>query len=120
MAMRKPTGGLVYSTDEGQRCPGCQRPIAACVCKDRSRPRMGDGTVVVSRETKGRRGAGVTLVSGLPLSDDELVRLSRTFKAKLGVGGAVKDGVIELQGDQRSKVQNLLEAAGYTVKRSGG
>jgi len=118
--MRKLTGGLVYSTDGGARCPGCQRPLGECVCRDRSRSRTGDGSVVVSRETKGRKGGGVTLVRGLPLSDADLAKLASSLKAKLGVGGAVKDGVIELQGDQRAKVQSLLQAEGYTVKRAGG
>jgi translation initiation factor 1 len=74
----------------------------------------------VSRETKGRKGAGVTLVRGLPLSDQELTRLAKALKAKCGVGGSVKDGVIELQGDQRQKVKVLLSADGFSVKLSGG
>ena len=113
-------GGLVYSTDQGRMCPGCLRSEADCVCRDRSRPRSGDGAVTVSRETKGRKGAGVTLITGLPLADPELAKLARTLKAKCGVGGSVKEGVVELQGDQRDKVQGLLAADGYTVKRSGG
>jgi translation initiation factor 1 len=62
----------------------------------------------------------VTLVTGLPLSDNDLQRLAKCLKAACGVGGTVKDGVIELQGDQRDKVKDLLEADGHTVKRSGG
>lgn len=116
----KQPGGLVYSTDGGRHCPGCRHPVDACVCRDRSRPREGDGTVTVSRETKGRRGAGVTLIRGLPLSDAELTRLAKSLKARCGVGGSVRDGVIELQGDQREKVQGYLAAAGYRVRRSGG
>lgn len=116
--------GLVYSTESGRMCPGCRRPMADCVCNDRSRYRTrdesGDGVVRVGRETKGRKGAGVTTVTGLPLSGEALKKLSKTLKAKCGVGGAVKDGVIELQGDQRARVQNLLEAEGYKVKRAGG
>jgi len=62
----------------------------------------------------------VTLITGLPLSDQQLSKLAKTLKSKCGVGGAVKDRVVELQGDQRNQVQGLLEADGYTVKRSGG
>jgi translation initiation factor 1 len=119
--MGKRGNQLVYSTEGGTMCPGCRRPRADCVCRDRSRPRGGgDGIVRLARETKGRKGAGVTLITGLPLADAELTRLARTLKARCGVGGAVKDGVIELQGDQRDKIQPLLEADGYQVKRAGG
>jgi translation initiation factor 1 len=121
MSKRDKRSALVYSTDGGRVCPGCLRPIGACVCRDRSRPRnAGDGIVRLARETKGRKGAGVTLVTGLPLSDADLATLARSLKARCGVGGAVKDGVIELQGDQRDKLQPLLEAEGYPVKRAGG
>jgi len=62
----------------------------------------------------------VTVVRGLPLSDAALLTLAKNLKSKCGVGGSVKDAVIELQGDQRDKVQGLLEADGYRVKLSGG
>jgi len=120
MAKRKGSGGLVYSTEQGRLCPGCHRPEADCVCRDRSRPRQGDGTVTVSRETKGRKGAGVTLVRGLALTDAELTRTAKLLKSKCGVGGSVKSGTIELQGDQREKVKALLEADGHRVKLAGG
>lgn len=76
--------------------------------------------VRLSRQTKGRKGAGVTLITGLPLADAALATLAKQLKVRCGVGGAVKDGVIELQGDQRDKLAPLLEAEGYTVKRAGG
>lgn len=115
---RDRAGGLVYSTDRGRFCPGCRRPVDDCVCRDRSRPRNGgDGIVRLRRETQGRKGAGVTLVTGLPVSDADLARLAKALKTRCGVGGSVKDGVIELQGDQRDKVQPLLEAEGYRVKQ---
>jgi len=117
----KKQGGLVYSTTVGRMCPGCLRPLPECVCKDRSRPRDGgDGVVRLSRETKGRKGAGVSLVRGLPLADAELAKLAKQLKARCGVGGTVKDGVIELQGDQRDKLKELLEKEGYVVKLAGG
>jgi len=117
----KRQGGLVFSTEGGPMCPGCRRPQGQCVCNDRSRPRAGgDGVVRLQRETKGRKGAGVTLITGLPLSDADLARLAKQLKSRCGVGGSVKDGVIELQGDQRDKLQPLLEADGYRVKRAGG
>jgi translation initiation factor 1 len=111
----------VYSTASGRICPGCRRPAVDCVCRDRSRPRDGgDGIVRLARETKGRKGAGVTLVRGLPLADAALTTLAKRLKTRCGVGGTVKDGVIELQGDQRDKLAPLLEAEGFTVRRAGG
>ena len=121
MGKRDRQGGLVYSTEGGRFCPGCRRPQTDCVCPDRSRPRAGsDGIVRLQRETKGRKGAGVTLVTGLPLADDALQALASRLKRRCGVGGAVKDGVIELQGDQRAALKPLLEADGYQVKVAGG
>lgn len=121
MIKRNRGSGPVYSTDAGRLCPGCRRAVAQCVCQDRSRPRSGgDGIVRLARQTKGRKGAGVTLVTGLPLADRDLAALAGRLKAQCGVGGSVKDGVIELQGDQRDRLEPLLVAAGYRVKRAGG
>ncbi|MGB1906430.1 MAG: stress response translation initiation inhibitor YciH [Spongiibacter sp.] len=114
---------LVYSTDTGRLCPDCAEAIDRCHCKEiarsKSRP-TGDGIVRISRETKGRKGKGVSLVSGLPLDDAELKSLAKTLKQKLSIGGAVKDGVLEFQGDQRLALKKLLEDMGYRVKLSGG
>lgn len=80
----------------------------------------GDGIVRLHRETKGRKGAGVTLVKGLALPEDELKKLAKLLKSRCGVGGAVKNGVIELQTGQREQVQELLEGLGHRVKLAGG
>lgn len=79
-------------------------------------------TVKVGRETKGRRGKGVTLVSELPprLGEAGIAELAATLKNRCGTGGTVKDGVIEIQGDQRDRVTQELERLGYQVKRAGG
>jgi translation initiation factor 1 len=79
-----------------------------------------DGVVRVGRETKGRKGKGMTLVSGVPLPPEELKLLSQELKKKCGSGGTLKDGVIEIQGDHRDALIELLKARGWTVKRSGG
>ena len=115
------SGGLVYSTETGRMCPVCRHPMAGCICKTRaaSRP-AGDGIVRVSRETKGRKGKGVTLVKGLALNDDALAALARQIKTACGSGGTVKDGVIEVQGDHCDTVVQLLLKQGMTVKRAGG
>lgn len=79
-----------------------------------------DGTVRIRRETKGRKGKGVITISGLPLQEAELKALAKELKQKCGVGGSVKEGVIEIQGDQREVVKAELERKGYRVKLAGG
>jgi translation initiation factor 1 len=80
-----------------------------------------DGIVRVRRETKGRKGKGVTTISGVPLGEDGLLELAAELKRRCGTGGTVKDGgVIEIQGDHRDEVVPLLEARGWTVKLAGG
>ena len=83
--------------------------------------RLADGgRVEVRRETTGRRGKGVTTVGGVPLPDDGLRELAGRLKKRCGVGGSVKNGVIELQGDHRDVVTAVLRADGYEVVLAGG
>src|SRR5690554_6547783 len=116
---KKSSGGLVYSTEIGCMCPDCRNPIDQC---HRNHPQLptGDGTIKVSRESKGRGGKVVTLVSGVPLIDDALKTLAKELKQKCGVGGALKDGIIEIQGDQRDLLLAELTKRGFTVKKAGG
>lgn len=118
--MKKRTGGLVYSTDTGRTCPTCRRGVAECRCREQGPAPKSDGVVRVGRESKGRKGAGVTLVTGVPLTGDALAALAKTLKQRVGSGGTVKDGVIELQGDHRDVVVAELSKNGWTVKRVGG
>jgi predicted translation initiation factor SUI1 len=76
--------------------------------------------VRLGRETKGRRGKGVTTISELPLDEAGLVELAAMLKQRCGTGGTVKDGRIEIQGDQRNRLITLLEGMGYRVRRTGG
>ena len=115
---------LVYSTATGRLCPECGRPLADCRCK-RSKPAQpvvpkGDGIVRVGRETKGRKGKGVTVVTGVPLAGGALEELATRLKKRCGSGGTVEGGVIEIQGDHRDTLVAELGKLGYTVKRSGG
>ena len=122
MASMKPksaSGGLVYSTELGRTCPGCRRPVDACICKQAPVP-SGDGVVRVSRDTKSRGGKCVTVIKGVPLDATALAVLGKTLKAACGTGGTTKDGVIEVQGDHCDAVIAKLKALGYTVKRAGG
>ncbi len=77
-------------------------------------------TLKVGRETAGRRGKGVTTVFDLPLDDDGVRELAALLKQRCGTGGTVKDGRIEIQGDQRERIVAGLERLGYKVKRVGG
>ena len=111
---------LVYSTDQGRICPECGRPAAQCACaRKRDAPKQ-DGTVRISRQTKGRKGKGVSCVTGLPLAPDKLEALARTLKQRCGAGGTVRDGVIEIQGDHRETLARELKDLGYAVKLAGG
>jgi translation initiation factor 1 len=80
----------------------------------------GGGRVKVRRETSGRRGKAVTTVTGVPLGEDGLRELAGRLKKRCGVGGSVKDGVIELQGDHRDVVVEVLRGSGYDVVLAGG
>mgnify|MGYP001821466965 FL=1 len=111
---------LVYSTESGRLCPQCQRPVAACVCGDDRPASAGDGIVRLRRETKGRGGKAVTVITGLPLAGAELKQLAKALKQRCGVGGALKGEILEIQGDQRDLLKSELEQRGYTVKLSGG
>jgi translation initiation factor 1 len=113
--------GLVYSTDTGRTCPECHRPVAECRCREKTaRAPAGDGIVRVGRQTKGRKGKGVTVVTGLPLAQAELEGLARDLKRKCGSGGTVRDGVIEIQGEHRDLLVEELTRRRFTVRRAGG
>ena len=111
---------LVYSTDGGRLCPQCLRTVVHCVCGSSAPAANGDGIVRLHRETKGRGGKAVTIIKGLPLAGDELKSLASQLKKKCGVGGALKDNTIEIQGDQRNTLKEELEKLGFRVKISGG
>ena len=119
--MAKRNSSLAYSTDSGRICSKCGKPAATCRCSEKEgAPTKGDGIVRVGRETKGRKGKGVTVVKGVPLRQEELRRLATKLKQKCGSGGTVKEGVIEIQGDHRDVLVPELEKEGFSVKRSGG
>jgi translation initiation factor 1 len=106
---------LVYSTSVGSVCPACSQPIKSCACqqiKKKVVPHT-DGKVRVSYETAGRKGKGVTLIIGLPLSEEKMLALAKQLKSQFGIGGSVKDKIIELQGDQREKTTVELRKLGY-------
>ena len=109
MANNDSSSRLVYSTDIG-RVKEDKRIDAV----------IGDGNVRVRPEKKGRGGKIVTVISGLPLTGNDLKAFAKTLKKRCGGGGAVKDGNIELQGDHVDVIVDVLKKAGYDAKRSGG
>ena len=112
--------GIVYSTEHGRICPKCGKPVGRCECGRQSSVYKSDGIVRIGRETKGRKGRGVTTVRGVPLPREALAPLAKELKRRCGAGGTVKDGVIEIQGDHRDTLEQELRSRGYTVKRAGG
>jgi translation initiation factor 1 len=111
--------GLVYSTDSGRHCPDCSQPVDACTCKQQPTP-AGDGIARVRRESKGRGGKTVTTISGVPLAEAALKELAAALKKRCGCGGALKEGVIEIQGDHVALLLEELLKRGFKAKKSGG
>ncbi len=129
MNTRESNARPVYSTEHGRICPNCGQPAKGCACgkKGRKASRVkssaqvpADGIVRVGRSTKGRKGKGVTTITGLAGEPGELKQLVKQLKQKCGTGGAVRDGVVEIQGDHRDLLVEELKGRGFTVKRSGG
>lgn len=104
---------LVYSTQTGRiEQPKPEKEVAGKLFKD--------GFLRIERQTKGRKGKGVMLVVGVDPKEHDLKKLAKTLKSKMGQGGAVKDGLIEVQGDDRDKLKAILESLTFKVKIAGG
>jgi translation initiation factor 1 len=111
---------LVWSSAVGRVCPECGQGVAACSCRRKAAPDQGDGIVRVRRETKGRGGKTVTVVSGVPGDEAAIRALAGELKRRCGSGGTLKDGVMEIQGDHSDLLVAELSSRGYRAKRSGG
>ena len=101
---------LVYSTEVGRITPE----------KEVSQRPKNDGIVRIQRQTSGRKGKGVCVITGLDLDDRHLMALASELKRKTGCGGSVKEGSIEIQGDHRDSLRQILEQKGFKVKLAGG
>lgn len=112
--------GLVYSTEQGRLCPECGRSAGSCRCKQKQTPVKSDGIVRISLDKKGRKGKGVTVITGLPLAVGDLKQLAKKLKTRCGSGGTVKAAVVEIQGDHRQMLLEELQKQGYQVKLAGG
>ena len=111
MKKKTETSRLVYSTESGKISPDKRKKQAIL---------PNDGIVRLMRQTKGRKGKGVTLITGVALDNVALKKLAKSLKQKCGSGGSVKNGVIEIQGDHRDTLEQELGNLGYKVKRAGG
>ena len=120
---REPRSQLVYSSDGGRVDAPDERRSESSRRKQKgpaTPDAPDDGIVRISRSAKGRKGKGVTLVTGLALQGEGLKELARQLKQKCGSGGTLRDNVVEIQGDHRDALVAELSRRGYTVKRAGG
>ena len=116
---RDTSSTLVYSSETGLVKQDAKTP------DNKRRPSPppatpADGTVRLRRETKGRGGGTVIVISGIPLTGAALKELAGILKKRCGCGGTVKDGIIEIQGDHRDLLLLELQSRGYRVKLAGG
>jgi translation initiation factor 1 len=109
-----PSSRIVWSSEQGDQRNPVQKPVTVNSLPPQQQ------TVALHRESKGRAGKGVTLLKGLALSEADLSALCKTIKQACGSGGTVKDGIIEIQGEQREKIAETLRKLGYKVKIAGG
>ena len=101
---------LVYSTETGRIRPTEESPVTF----------TGDGIVRVHKETKGRKGKGMSVIKGINPLQHDLKKICKQLKQTCGCGGSVKENNIEIQGDAREKIKAHLEKLGMTVKLAGG
>lgn len=101
---------LVYSTEVGRIKPEKTMP----------QRHKGDGIVRIQRQVSGRKGSAVSVITGIELADEELKKLTAELKKRCGCGGTLKNGGIEIQGDKREFLKQILEQKGFAVKLAGG
>jgi translation initiation factor 1 len=112
-------GRVVYSTGIGKVCPGCGWPVKDCKCSSKRAVEEAVPDRVVAKlrlEKKGRGGKTVTVIYDLPNNAAFLKSLAQELKRACGTGGAVSDNTVELQGDLRERVRDVLVTKGFTVK----
>lgn len=106
--------GIVWDSDAGRTCPRCEQPIASCRCTDAATG-TGDGIARLRIEKSGRQGKTVTVVDGLD-GHENLKAIFKALKKRCGAGGAVKAGVIEIQGDHRDAIRTELQRRAIEVR----
>ncbi|OJX47341.1 MAG: hypothetical protein BGO78_17915 [Chloroflexi bacterium 44-23] len=112
----------VYSSESGRLCPKCQQPIKKCICKksEKTSDLTSCKNICLWLDRKGRAGKVVTRLEGLSMPNEQLKMLAKEIKQKCGTGGAIKEGVIEIQGDVRDEILVILLSKGIKAKKAGG
>jgi translation initiation factor 1 len=115
---QRPNERLVYSTDRGRVCPVCGWPADNCQCSGNRTDAAVPSRVVAKLrvEKKGRSGKSVTVVYDLPRNVAFLKELCQELKRACGTGGSVVEDTIEVQGDLRDRVRDILQRRGLVVK----
>ena len=118
--MARKRRNTVYSTDPAwqKRCPRCGS--FPCRCPEPKSLPPEQQTAHIRREKKGRGGKTVTVIMNLQLTTADMKALAKQLKRTCGAGGAIKEGTIEIQGDNRNAVAALLQKMGYSIKYVGG
>ena len=109
----------VYSTATGGTCPKCGWPQRDCKCSSQFAREVAVPAKVVAKlrmEKKGRGGKTVTVVYDLPDNATFLKNLAGELKRACGTGGSVAENTVEIQGDQRDRVREVLLKKGWSVK----
>jgi translation initiation factor 1 len=108
---------LVYSTDSAlnQKCPRCGQLTMNCTCRP-AEAVPANLTVKLRIEKGGRGGKSVTVLYDLPRNSDFVKDLAAKLKKACGTGGTAKEDTVELQGDYRERLRQLLPTMGYKVK----
>jgi translation initiation factor 1 len=103
---------FIYQEFGNGQSPATERPIPELP------PQQQNLKVQASR--KGRKGKTVTVISGFQAKPETLADLEKQLKSQCGTGGTVKDNEIEIQGDHKQKIVDILTKLGYKAKISGG
>ncbi len=110
-------GRTVFTTEKGRVCPKCGWPVKTCRCSTTAEEKVPDRVIARLRiEKAGRKGKTVTVVESLPRNKEFLKNLVKELKRGCGSGGKAGDTHIEIQGDHRDKLRELLKAKGWQVK----
>ena len=110
---------IVFSTGKGRVCPRCGWPQAGCHCSSslESSPESVPDKITAKLRLENRAsGKSVTVIDGLPRNPEFLDSLAKDWKKSCGTGGHALEGAIELQGDQRERLRELMVKKGWKVK----